>query len=100
MGNYTVRNLIWAHNSPKKFPTYREMTQDCVSVANLKNIFTGPETAISLFLIDTVHSCPFLFDILHMIFNLGPLKLLEIVVFVLKNLGFKKLEQLPVAKLF
>jgi len=98
--SYSVRNLIWSHESKRCFTNYRDMATVCLSLATLKHIFTGAETAISLFLVDTVHHFPFLYQIVHRIFNLGPLLLLQFVIFVLKNLGFHELEKLPVSKLF
>jgi hypothetical protein len=52
-------------------------------------------------LLDIVNAFPAAFDILHSIFNLGPLYLLQFVCWAVKMTGIKSvLEQVPVVKLF
>jgi alcohol-forming fatty acyl-CoA reductase len=96
----TIRNLTWSHTSPNKFISGMRMAKQCFPVCVLKHLFTATEAAVSFALIDLSSNYPFLFHVLHRVFNLGPLKLLQLVCWVAQTAGIKSiLDQLPVTKL-
>ena len=96
----TIRNLIWSHKSPKQCISGYEMAFEGLPAAVMKQHFSATETAISFALIDTVYKIPQVFPILHFIFNLGPLYILQFVCWVVRTCGVHSvLEQVPVVKL-
>ena len=96
----TIRNLIWSHKSPKQCISGLEMAYECIPGAVMKQHFSATETAISFALIDIVYKIPQVFPILHLIFNLGPLYLLQFICWSVKACGISSvLEQVPVVKL-
>ena len=97
----TYRNLIWSHKSPKKFVDGIQMARENMQAAQLMNHFSSIETALCYLLLDIVDKFPSSFDILHLIFNLGPLYLLQFVCWSLKTLHIHTvLEKVPLIKLF
>lgn len=96
----TIRNLIWSHKSPKQCISGYEMALEGLPAAVMKQHFSATETAISFALIDAVYKVPQVFPILHLIFNLGPLYILQFVCWAVKICGVNSvLEQVPVVKL-
>jgi len=96
----TIRNLIWSHKSPRDCIDGMTMADVCIPMAVSKQHFSATETAVSFALLNTVYTIPQLFPILHLIFNLGPLYLLQFVCWAVKTCGIKSvLEQVPVVKL-
>lgn len=96
----TIRNLTWSHKSPHKFVDSMRMAKYCIPVGVLKHHFTATEAAVSFALIDASTMFPFLYHVLHRVFNLGPLKLLQFVCWVGRISGIKSiLDRLPVTKL-
>lgn len=96
----SVRNLTWSHNSPIKFVDGISMAKQSIPVGVLKHHFTATEAAVSFALTDLASNYPILFNPLHRVFNLGPLKLLQFVCWLARISGIKSiLDQLPVTKL-
>lgn len=96
----SIRNLIWSHKSPRDCIDGMKMAEVCIPGAVMKQHFSATETAISYALIDIVYGFPMVFPVLHLIFNLGPLYLLQFVCWAVKTCGIKSvLEQVPVVKL-
>lgn len=96
----SIRNLTWSHKSPYRFIDGMSMAKQSIPVGVLKHHFTATEAAISFALTDLSSNYPSLYNMLHRVFNLGPLKLLQFVCWVAKKLGIKSiLDQLPVTKL-
>jgi thioester reductase-like protein len=96
----SIRNLIWSHRSPNSCAGGMEMAKQGIPAAILKHHFTSTEAAVSFALIDCVYKLPIVFPIVHLIFNLGPLYLLQLVCWIIRLCGIKSiLDQLPVTKL-
>lgn len=97
----SIRNLVWDHKSSYKCSLdAMMMARRSIHAAVLKQHFTVTETAISFALNDLVYKFPRLFPGLHLVFNLGPLYVLQFVCWASKQLGIKSiLDQLPVTKL-
>lgn len=95
-----IRNLIWSHKSPRDCIDGMKMADECIPAAVMKHHFSATEAAVSFALIDAVYKLPLVFPILHLIFNLGPLYILQFVCWAVKTCGIKSvLEQVPVVKL-
>jgi len=95
----SIRNLIWSHQSPRSCIDGITMANECIPGAVMKHHFSATETALSFLLIDIVYAIPQTFPVLHFIFNLGPLYILQFVCWVVKICGIKSvLEQVPVVK--
>lgn len=94
-------NLIWSHRSPRSFAHGIQMAKETVQSAMMLRHFSSTEAALSFVLLDIVNLCPASFDYLHVIFNQGPLYLLQFVCWVVRMTGIKTvLEKVPVVKLF
>jgi len=97
----SFRNLIWSCKSPIEFATGVAQAKENIQAALFLRHFSATESAVSYMLLDIVANFPTSFHLLHTIFNLGPLYLLQFVCWVVRMTGIKTvLEQVPVVKLF
>ena len=102
-GQFPVRfhNLIWSHKSKIEFTEGVFMAKETVQSATMFGHFSATEAALSLVLLDIVALWPATFDFLHMIFNQGPLYLLQFVCWSVRIMGIKTvLDKVPVVALF
>jgi len=96
----SFRNLIWSHRSAKCCISGIDMARVAILAGVAKMHFSATETAISFALTDLVYNVPQLFPVLHLIFNLGPLYMLNFICWVTKTCGISSvLEHVPVVKL-
>ena len=97
----SYRNLIWSHKSPKPFANGVRIAKESIQAAMMLRHFSATEAAVSFFLLDIIDAVPALFGVVHQIFNLGPLYVLQFVCWAVKMTGVKTvLDQVPVVKLF
>lgn len=97
----TYRNLIFNHKSCNGFLRVRHMATEAIQGALMMRHFSAMEALVSCVLLDIFAAFPAAFDVLHVIFNLGPLYLLQFVCWSVKVLGIKSiLDEVPVVKLF
>jgi nucleoside-diphosphate-sugar epimerase len=86
--NTSVQNLIWSSSSPTKFLSTKRMIELTVALMTLdQGRLTLAEGSLSLALIEIVHKLPVLLKMMHVIFNRGPLLLLQFVKAAAKLVG-------------